>query len=173
LSRALALVLALTWHGAALPQQAFAVTPARTEAAGYALTHGIVVANLVGNCAKFRERLPQDPAAALAAWRERNAERASAAESYLVYAHAAIARRSGEAAAEAFNRQTRGLFRRKANATLNDIFEGTAPQLDVCARWVEAIAGGKADLNWESKYINALDELVAFERSVRSGGTTR
>jgi hypothetical protein len=169
LSRALALAVLVAWHGAAAAPQGLAVTPARTEAAGYALTHGIVVANLVGNCARFRGRLAQDPQAALAGWRQRNAERAGAAESYFVYAAAAIERQEGAAAAEAFNARTRGVFRRKANDTLNEIFEGTAPQFDVCARWIDAIAQGQADLNWESKYLNALDELVAFERTVRSG----
>jgi len=157
----------------AAAQTGFAVTPARTEAAGYAVTHGLVVANVVGNCAKFRDRLKQDPDAALAGWRRRNRERASAAESYLTYAHAAIERQHGAAAAENFNASTRALFRQKANATLNDIFERTAPQFGVCAHWIGAIAAGKADLNWESKYLNTLDELVGFERDVQRGRAAR
>jgi len=168
------LVLALLAAGApAAAQTGFAVTPARTEAAGYAVTHGLVVANLVAQCRKFGDSLKLDPDAALAGWRQRNLERASAAESYLTYAHSAIERRHGAAAAEDFNASTRALFRRKANATLNDIFERSAPQFSVCARWMEAIAAGKADLNWESKYVNALDELVRFERDVRQGRTPR
>jgi hypothetical protein len=174
LSRALVLALLLAWHAAAAAQaQGFAVTPARTEAAGDALTHAIVVANLAGNCERFRARLARDPAAALAGWRERNLARTSAADSYLVYAHAAIARQEGDAAAQAFNARTRGLFRRKANTALNDIFERAAPQFEVCARWIDAIAEGKADLNWESKYLNTLDELVKFEQAVRQGGGPR
>lgn len=148
---------------------ALEVTPARTEAAGYAVTHGLLVLNLVRNCRQYREKLPQDPDAALAAWRARNAERAAAAESYLVYASAAIERQEGAAAAEAYNARTRALFRRKANTALNDIFNRAHPQPGICARWIDAIAAGEADLNWESKYVPALDELVEFERRVRSG----
>lgn len=148
---------------------ALEVTPARTEAAGYAVTHGLVVRNLVHNCRRFDERLADKPDAALAGWRQRNAERAAAAEAYLAYAHAAIERQEGAAAAEAFNRNTRALFRRKANDTLNDIFERATPQFWTCERWVKAIAAGEADLNWESKYANALDDLVAFERKLRAG----
>lgn len=168
MSRALALAL-LLWCGTGVSQTGLAVTPARTEAAGYAVTHGLVVHNLVRNCARFRDRLKQDPDAALAEWRQRNAERASAADSYFVYAAAAIERQQGAAAAERFNAQTRRVFLRKANDTLNDIFERTAPQLWVCERWIDAIAQGKTDLDWESKYLNTLDELVAFERALRSG----
>jgi hypothetical protein len=148
---------------------ALEVTPARTEAAGYAVTHGLLVSSLVRNCRQYRGELELDPDAALAAWRERNAERAAAAESYLVYASAAIERQEGAAAAEAYNARTRALFRRKANAALNDIFNRMHPQPGICARWIEAIAAGEADLNWESKYLPALDELVEFERRVRSG----
>ena len=150
---------------------ALEVTPARTEAAGHAVTHGLLVLNLVRSCRQYREQLKHDPDAALAAWRARNAERASAAESYLVYASAAIERQEGAAAAEAYNARTRALFRRKANTALNDIFERMRPQPGICARWIEAIAAGEADLNWESKYVPALDELVEFERRVREGRT--
>ena len=150
---------------------ALEVTPARTEAAGYAVTHGLLVANLVRNCRQYRGQLQQDPDAALAAWRQRNAERAAAAEGYLVYAAAAIERQEGAAAAEAYNARTRALFRRKANAALNDIFNRMNPQPGICARWIEAIAAGEADLNWESKYVPVLDELVEFERRVREGRT--
>lgn len=169
MSRALVLGLLLASHGAMAAPEGFAVTPVRSEAAGYALTHGILVANLARNCAKFRDRLAQDPQAALAGWRQRNAERAAAAESYFVYAAAAIERQDGAGAAEAFNARTRGLFRRKANDTLNEIFGRRPPRFEVCARWIAAIDDGSADLNWESKYINTLDELVQFERSVQSG----
>jgi len=168
LSRAPALAL-LLWCGAAAAQAGFAVTAARTEAAGYAVTHGIVVVNLAGNCRKFSDRLTVDPDAALTAWRERNLERASAAESYLIYAHAAIERQRGAAAAEEFNRNTRSLFRQKANVALNDIFERSAPQFGVCERWMNAIAKGEADLGYELKYRDTLDELVAFEQAVRQG----
>ena len=149
---------------------ALEVTPARTEAAGYAVTHGLVVLNLVRNCRRFDERLAEKPEGALAGWRQRNAERAAAAEAYLAYAHAAIERQEGAAAAEAYNRRTRALFRRKANDTLNDIFERAAPQIWTCERWMKAIVAGEADLNWESKYAGTLDELVAFERKLRGGG---
>lgn len=148
---------------------ALEVTPARTEAAGYAVTHGMVVSNLARICGQFREQLKQDPDAALAGWRQRNAERAAAAESFLVYAVTAIERQEGAAAAEAYNARTRALFRRQANNTLNDIFNRAHPQSGTCARWIDAIAAGEADLNWESKYVPALDELVEFERGVRSG----
>ncbi len=148
---------------------ALEVTAARTEAAGYAVTHGLLVLNLVRNCQQYREQLKQDPDAALAAWRQRNAERAAAAENYLVYAAAAIERQEGAAAAEAYNKRTRALFRRKANTALNDIFNRAHPQPGICARWIDAIAAGEADLNWESKYLPALDELVEFERRVRGG----
>jgi len=170
---AAALLVACAAAAAAQAPAGFAVTPARTEAAGYAVTHGMVVANLVGNCRKFSDRLKHDPEAALAAWRQRNLERASAAESYFIYAHAAIERQEGAAAAEAFNRRTRALFRRKANEALNDIFERTAPQPWVCEHWIGAIAAGRTDLDWESKYLNTLDELVALERRVRQGGAPR
>lgn len=168
MSRALALAL-LLWSGTSVSQTGLAVTPARTEAALYAVTHGLVVKNLVVQCQRFRDRLKVEPDAALAGWRQRNAERAAAAEAYFVYAAAAIERQEGPAAAERYNAQTRRLARRKANDTLNDIFERTAPQPWVCERWIDAIAQGKTDLDWESKYLNTLDELVAFERSLRSG----
>jgi len=148
---------------------ALEVTPARTEAAGYAVTHGLLVSNLVRNCRQHREQLKQDPDAALAAWRLRNAERAAAAESYLVYASTVIERQEGAAAAEAYNARTRALFRRKANTALNDIFNRAHPQPGICARWIDAIEAGEADLNWESKYVPVLDELVEFERRVRAG----
>jgi len=164
----LVLLLALA-GGAAAEQPGFALTPARDKAAVYAVTHGMVVANLVGNCRKFSDRLKVDPDAALRAWRDRNLERASAAESYLIYAQAAIERELGAAAAEKFNTNTRALARQKANVALNDIFERTAPQFDVCERWMNAIAKGEADLGYERKYRDTLDELVAFERDVRQG----
>ncbi|MGH8720845.1 MAG: hypothetical protein ACREU4_02595 [Burkholderiales bacterium] len=148
---------------------ALEVTQARTEAAGYAVTHGLVVSNLARICGQFRGQLAQDPEAALAAWRQRNAERAAAAESYLVYAATVIERQEGAAAAQAYNARTRAVFRRQANNALNDIFNRMHPQPGICARWIDAIAAGEADLNWESKYVPALDELVEFERSVRSG----
>jgi hypothetical protein len=148
---------------------ALEVTPARTEAAGYAVTHGLVVANLARICGQFRAQLKQDPDAAFAGWRQRNAERAAAAESFLVYAVTAIERQEGAAAAEAYNARTRALFRRQANNTLNDIFNRAHPQPGICVRWIDAIAAGEADLTWESKYVPVLDELVEFERGVRSG----
>jgi hypothetical protein len=168
LSRA-PLAALLLWCGAAAAQSGFAVTPARTEAATYAVTHGIVVANLIANCRKFADRLKVEPDAALTAWRERNLERASAAQSYLIYAHAAIDREVGAAAAEKFNADTRALARQKANTALNDIFERTAPQFEVCERWMDAIDRGQADLGYEMKYRATLDELVEFERRVRQG----
>jgi hypothetical protein len=145
------------------------VTPARTAAAGYALTHGLVVANLVRNCRRFQDRIGEDLDAALAQWRQRNAERAAAAESYLVYARTAIERQHGELAAHDFDAKTRSVFRHKANIALNDIFERMTPQFGICARWVSAIVEGRADLDWESKYVNTLDELVVWERGLRPG----
>ncbi len=169
---ALALLLALA-SVAAGAQPQFALTPARDNAAVYAVTHGMVVANLVGNCRKFSDRLTVDPDAALTAWRQRNLERASAAEGYLTYAQAAVERELGTAAAEKYNRNTRALARHKANIALNDIFERTAPQFGVCERWMNAITKGEADLGYEIKYRDTLDELVAFERAVRQGGAKR
>jgi hypothetical protein len=145
------------------------VTPVRTEAAGFAVTHGLVVANLVRNCRRFEDRLGGDLDGALTQWRQRNAERAAAAESYLVFATAAIERQEGITASLAYEERTRLLFRRKANDMLNDIFERAAPQEWTCRHWVDAIIAGKADLDQEPKYAGTLDELVAFERSVRPG----
>jgi hypothetical protein len=149
------------------------VTPARTEAAGYAVTHGLVVANLVRNCRRFEGRLGGSLEAALAGWRERNAERAAAAESYLEFARSAIERQEGITASLAFEERTRALFRRKANETLNDIFAHATPQIWTCEHWLGAITAGKADLDHEPKYLPALDELVEFERRVRRGGAAR
>lgn len=148
---------------------ALAVTAARTEAAGYAITHALVVGNLVKNCEKFRDKLQSDPDAALAAWRLKNAEHVVAAESYLVAARTAVERQHGAQAGEDFHAQTHGLFVRQANQTLNDIFGALGPHTAVCERWLEAIGGGQADLNWQSKYMPALEELRAFERSLRPG----
>jgi hypothetical protein len=49
---------------------------------------------------------------------------------------------------------------------LHDIFGPAGPQQDVCRRWVSAIVTEKADLNWQSKYMPLLDELVEFARGV-------
>jgi hypothetical protein len=145
------------------------VTPARTEAAGYAITHALVVRNLVKNCGKFRDRLQSDPDAALAAWRLQNAEHVLAAESYLVAARIAVEKKHGRQAGEDFHAQTHGLFVEQANRTLNDIFGALGPHTAVCERWVGAIGDGQADLNWQSKYMPVLDELREFERKLRPG----
>ncbi|HEX5093326.1 MAG TPA: hypothetical protein VFV84_11640 [Burkholderiales bacterium] len=168
MKRLLALALALAGGAAAAPPGS-PLTPARDNAAVFAVTHGMVVDNLAANCRRFSDRLKVDPDAALAAWRRRNLERASAAESYLIYAHAAIERELGAAAAERFNANTRALARQKANVALNDIFERTAPQFEVCERWMDAIYRGQADLGYEVKYRATLDELVRFERDIRQG----
>jgi len=168
----LAIVLALAGAAATAGTDAN-LTAARDNAAVYAVTYGILVENLVANCRKFDDRLKVKPDAALAAWRARNVERASAAESYLIYAHAAIERELGAAAAERFNTNTRALARQKANVALNDIFERTAPQFEVCERWMDAVDRGQADLGYERKYRATLDELVKFERDVRQGRTAR
>ncbi|MEO8719074.1 MAG: hypothetical protein ABI423_12725, partial [Burkholderiales bacterium] len=149
---------------------ALEVSPARTEAAGYAVTHALVVRNLVKNCGKFKGRLKQDPDAALETWRSKNAEHVLAAESYLVAARIAVEKKHGPRAGEDFHAQTHDLFVEQANRTLNDIFGALGPQPAVCERWVESIAGGQADLNWQSKYMPILDELREFERSLRPGG---
>lgn len=145
------------------------VTPARRDAAVYAVTHGLVVSNVVRNCRRYEERLGGDLDGALSAWRERNAERAAAAESYLEYVRSVIERQQGPLAAQDFNAKTRGLARRKANDALNDIFERATPQEWTCRTWLEAITAGKADLDHEPKYLPVLDELVAFEKKVRRG----
>jgi len=152
---------------------ALEVTPARTEAAGYAITHSLVVRNLVKNCGKFGDKLPRDPAAALDAWRVKNAEHVLAAESYLVAARIAVEKKGGAQAGEDFHAQTHGLFLEQANRTLNDIFGAAGPQPGICERWIEAIAGGQADLNWQPKYMPLLDELREFERALRPGATGR
>lgn len=149
------------------------VTPARTEAAGYAITHSLVVRNLVKNCAQHKAQLRRDPDAALAAWRRVNTEHVLAADSYLIAARVAVEKQHGAQAGEDFHAQTHGLFVRQANQTLNDIFGAAGPQLGVCERWVEAIGGGQADLNWQSKYMPVLDELREFERALRPGATGR
>ena len=143
------------------------VNAQRTEAAGYAVTHGLLVTNLVKNCARFRGELEDDPEAALAGWRERNGERLAAAQAYFVFARAAIARDGGATAAERFDRETQGVFVERANNSLNEIFEHASPQPWTCKRWVKAIADGQADLNWESKYVATLDQLVEFARKVK------
>ena len=148
---------------------ALQVTPARTEAAGYAVTHALVVRNLVKNRGKFKDRLPSDPEAALDAWRRKNAEHVRAAEGYLVAARVAVERKGGAQAGEDFYAQTHGLFVRQANKSLNEIFGALGPQPGICERWIEAIGGGQADLNWQSKYMPALDELRDFERALRPG----
>jgi hypothetical protein len=152
---------------------ALEVTPARTEAAGYAITHSLVIRNLVKNCAKFRDRLPRSPDAALDAWRVKNAEHVLAAESYLIAARIAVEKKGGAQAGEDFHAQTHGLFLEQANRTLNDIFGAAGPQPAVCERWIESIAGGQADLNWQPKYMPLLDELREFERALRPGATGR
>ena len=157
------LVAAAAAAGARTPPE---VNARRTEAAGYAVTHGLLVTNLVKNCARFRADLGADPDAALAGWRERNGARLAAAQAYFVFARAALVRDGGEAAGERFDRQTQGVFVDEANRSLNQIFEHASPQPWTCRRWVEAIADGKADLEWEPKYAPTLDELVEFAKSV-------
>jgi len=152
---------------------ALEVTPARTEAAGYAITHALVIRNLVKNCGRFRAELKNDPDAALEAWRLKNAEHVLAAESYFVAARIAVERKGGAQAGEDFYAQTHGLFLEQANRTLNDIFGAAGPQPAVCERWAESIAGGQADLNWQSKYMPLLDELREFERALRPGAAAR
>jgi len=149
------------------------VTPERTDAAVYAVTHGLVVANVVRNCRRYEERLGGNLEGALSAWRERNAERAAAAEGYLEFARSAIERQEGATASLAFEERTRALSRRKANEALNDIFERATPQEWTCRQWLGAITAGKADLDREPKYLPALDELVVFERRLRQGGAAR
>jgi hypothetical protein len=148
---------------------ALEVTPARTEAAGYAITHWLLVLNLARNCEPYAAAIGRDPMTALRAWRQRNAERVNAAEAYFVFARAAVEKRGGASAGEDFHAQTHGLFVEQANTTLNEIFGAAGPQPAVCRRWVEAIAEGESDLNWQSKYMPLLDELVEFERSLRPG----
>lgn len=164
-----ALALSLCASGAlaqgAGARPAFAVTDARTEAAAYAITHGLVVTNLAKNCARFGEQLPQDAEAALEGWRQRNGERVDAARGYLVYARTVLERLDGKDAGTAFEKRTTGVFRQQALATLNDIFGKAGPQPEVCARWVGAIAARQADLEWEPRYFTVLNEILAFHRA--------
>ena len=168
MSRALAAALVLA-SGGALARDAAPVTPTRTEAAAYAITHSLLVVNLVKNCDRFGAQLGRDPAAALAGWRQRNGGRVAAAEAYFVFARAASERLGGAAAGEDFHARTHGLSVQQANRTLNDIFGALGPRPAVCKRWIEAIAQGQTDLDWQSKYLPLLDELVEFERKIRSG----
>jgi len=159
------LALALLFVSGAAHAQ-IAVTPERTEAAGYAVTHWLLVLNLVRNCEPFAQQIGRDPQTVLRPWRERNAERVNAAEAYFVFARAAVEKRGGALAGEDFRAQTHGLFVQQANTTLNDIFGATGPQPAVCKRWIEAIANEEVDLNWQAKYMPVLDELVEFARKV-------
>jgi hypothetical protein len=167
----LAILLVLCASAArAAPLAPLAVTPARTEAAGYAVTHALLVTNLLKNCAPFQDRLKEDLKATLAAWKQRNGERVVAAEAYFAFTREAIERRDGATAADAFNEQTHGVFVEQANKSLNDIFGPLGPQLAVCERWAGAIAKGDADLNWQSQYMPMLDELVEHARALKPGG---
>lgn len=152
---------------------AFQITEARTEAAGYAITHSLVIRNLAKHCEKFKGQLRRDPGAALDLWRQKNAEHVLAAESYLIAARIAVEKKHGAQAGEDFYAQTHGVFLDQANRTLNDIFGAAGPQPGVCERWVESIAGGQADLNWQPTYMPALDELREFERALRPGAAGR
>jgi hypothetical protein len=170
---ALALCAAQALAQGANVRPVFAVTETRNEAAAYAITHALVVANLVRNCARFRDRIKEDPQAALDAWRQRNGERVEAAQGYVLYARAALERLDGKDAGEAYYRRTTGVFERQAIATLRDIFGAAGPQPEVCARWVGAIAARQADLEWEPRYYTVLNEIVAFHRALTSGAGSR
>jgi len=167
LRAALAALLAAAAAAGAWAQAPPEVNAKRTEAAGYAVTHGLLVTNLVKNCARFRAELEVDPEAALAGWRERNGARLAAAQAYFVFARAALVRDGGEAAGARFDRQTQDVFVDEANNSLNEIFEHASPQPWTCKRWVAAIADGTADLRWEPKYAPTLDELVEFAKTVK------
>lgn len=170
MSRLAATLLALCASAAqAAPLAPLQVTPARTEAAGYAVTHALLVTNLVKNCARFKDRLKQDLEAALAGWQQRNAERVIAAQAYFAFTREAIERTEGAAAADAFDEQTHGVFVAQANNSLNEIFGALGPQPQVCERWATAIARGDADLNWQSRYLPALDEMVEHARALQPG----
>lgn len=145
------------------------VTPARTEAAGYAVTHALLVTNLLKNCAPFQDKLKEDLKQTLAAWKQRNGERVVAAEAYFAYTREAIQRRDGAAAADAFDEQTHGVFVEQANKSLNDIFGPLGPRPEVCESWAAAIAKGDADLNWQSQYMPLLDEMVEAARQLKPG----
>lgn len=168
MSRRLAALLALCAAAAqAAPLAPLEVTPARTEAAGYAVTHALLVTNLLKHCAPFQPQLKEDLGAALAAWKERNGERVLAAQAYFTFTREAIERRDGATAAAAFDEQTHGVFVQQANRSLNDIFGSLGPQLAPCERWAGAIARGDADLNWQSKYMPMLDEMVEQARALK------
>lgn len=168
---AVLLVLALAGGKAAAQDKpaAFQVTEARTEAAGYAIAHGLLVSNLARNCLQFREALPHDPLAALAGWRQRNAERVEAARAYMVYARAAVARRAGDALADEYYEKANAQFAGQAKDTLHEIFGPSGPRTAVCARWTSAIQERLADLDQQPKYLPALDEMLAFHRALQSG----
>jgi hypothetical protein len=165
---ALLSALFATAAGAA-PLAPLEVTPARTEAAGYAVTHALLVSNLLKNCAPFQDRLKDDLKDTLAAWKQRNGERVIAAEAYFAFTQEAIQRRDGATAAEAFREETHGVFVAQANKSLNDIFGPLGPQAAVCERWAAAIAKGDADLNWQSQYMPMLDEMVERARALKPG----
>lgn len=142
------------------------ITEARTEAAGYALAHSLLVTNLVRNCLQFSDALAQDPQSALAGWRRRNADRVDGARGYMIYARAAIERRLGAQAADEYYAKVTGEFAGQARGTLHDIFSAAGPQPGVCDRWLAAIAEGQADLDQQPKYLPLLDEILAFHRSL-------
>lgn len=147
----------------------FAITEARTEAAGFAITHDLLVRNLVHNCKQFSGMMSLDPQGVLAGWRQRNAERLDAARGYMIYARTAIERRLGAAAGEEFYTNITGEFAQQAKNTLQDIFSNAGPQLGVCGRWVAAIANREADLDGQPKYLPALDDILAFHKSLLAG----
>jgi hypothetical protein len=168
---ALALVLALSGGKAAAQDKppAFQVTEARTEAAGYAIAHGLLISNLVRNCVQFRDALPMDPLAALAGWRQRNGEHVDAAQAYMVYARAAVAQRAGDAAADEYYAKATGEFADQAKSTLNDIFGPAGPRPAMCVRWTTAIQERLADLAQQPKYLPPLEEMLVFHRALQSG----
>lgn len=169
--RGLALLAAALCAATALAQHtpAFEITEARTEAAGFAITHDLLVRNLVHNCNPFSGSLSPTPEEALAGWRQRNAERLDAARGYMIYARTAIERRLGTVQAEDFYRKITGEFAQQAKNMLQDIFSRAGPQPGVCGRWVAAIANREADLDGQPKYLPALDEILAFHKSVLAG----
>ena len=145
---------------------AFEITAERGEAAGFAITHSLVVEKLLGACDALRQTLPQDPAEVLKAWSERNWERLEAAYGYLFYVREITGGRQGRAAGEAFYRNAIDEYEKRSAAGLSEVFARMEPNTVTCAKWEADLSEGRADLDWKPQYTPVLDEIVAFHRSV-------
>ena len=150
--------------GASTPM--FQITDARNEAVGFAITHSLVVERLLKACAAFKDALPRDMDRVLQNWTERNWERLEAAHGYLFYVREMTSGRAGSDEAEAWYRKTLDGIEQRATDALADVFTQRGPTAASCAKWSTTIAQTRADLDWRPQYVQLLDEIVAFHRSV-------